>query len=535
MLEWVRPYYGEWLPGKDKGIAREAKITYAPKAKLEFPSGGDEGVSRQYVNLAEDTEPDLDKRKRDRGRILHVAVVLEKPSEWVAGQKCFLKATFGANNSDRIGAVKKKGETLELETTFGVDKKATFDINLGPAGGDEVAIEVGTFKGKADDKCKVQTWRQLYYELMAPQAMVDAGSLIAKKKCEDGSAGFDLPAAAVGWCDKRLAQGFVEYKLWKSHIFGNDLADDFVVPAAYVKRTGGDVYVLGGVYDSVARDPMPFSAAESRTVHVRFCDIAGDAEAPASASKTTSAVEVTFKTGGDHLFKKSLADGAASITNAKWTAKVARDAMKADGTTPHPGTKANGRPKSGVIAADWFTYVNSKEVKVTLQGDAAALVGALDDDHCPIKISFDWVLCSELCGSAFQGRQLLGNEAQPKFMASTICHELGHAMGMTVFPSDAQSRKKVTPEGMPEPKVVPAGPYYDDSKGHQGSHCADGVDYGAASFENTPEGSCIMFGSGSPADEPKQGQFCTVCRTYLKSRKLEDIRSTWRTRSADQA
>jgi hypothetical protein len=44
-----------------------------------------------------------------------------------------------------------------------------------------------------------------------------------------------------------------------------------------------------------------------------------------------------------------------------------------------------------------------------------------------------------------------------------------------------------------------------------------------------------MYGEGAPCDEPRQMQYCTTCRTYLKARKLEDVRSTWRTRSADQA
>jgi hypothetical protein len=120
-------------------------------------------------------------------------------------------------------------------------------------------------------------------------------------------------------------------------------------------------------------------------------------------------------------------------------------------------------------------------------------------------------------------------------MASSIAHELGHMMGMAVFPSDAKTRKKVTPEGMPDPAVVPAGPYYDDAHGHSGSHCATGLSFASATFEGGPEGTCIMYGEGAPCDEPRQMQYCTTCRTYLKARKLEDVRSTWRTRSADQA
>src|SRR5262249_15593360 len=156
-------------------------------------------------------------------------------------------------------------------------------------------------------------------------------------------------------------------------------------------------------------------------------------------------------------------------------------------------------------------------LKIKLQGDAAALVGALSDDKCPIKVEFNYVLSSENCGgyAPGTGRMVVAYSTKHKYLASTICHEIGHAMGQTVFESNAKGRKKVAPAGMPYPQKVPTGTYYDDAHGHQGSHCAFGADTSVADFEDET-GTCIMFGSGEEKEEPDQNKFCDTCLKYIK-------------------
>jgi hypothetical protein len=84
------------------------------------------------------------------------------------------------------------------------------------------------------------------------------------------------------------------------------------------------------------------------------------------------------------------------------------------------------------------------------------------------------------------------------------------------------------------PDPVPAGTYYDDDHGHQGSHCASGADVTAASFESET-GTCIMFGSGEQKEPPDQDHFCDTCLKFLKARNLADIRSAWRDRDPRDA
>jgi hypothetical protein len=139
----------------------------------------------------------------------------------------------------------------------------------------------------------------------------------------------------------------------------------------------------------------------------------------------------------------------------------------------------------------------------------------------------------------------------PETMAATICHELGHSMGMTIMPS-----KNPVPPGLSSPLHVDqtdssgvAGLYYrnkltstefygiDGIRGpsHIGGHCAWGIPTRATSTDlGGKDGKCIMYGEGGDKEPPSRSAYCTQCRTILKARNLDDIVSPWvgRTTSA---
>jgi hypothetical protein len=123
-------------------------------------------------------------------------------------------------------------------------------------------------------------------------------------------------------------------------------------------------------------------------------------------------------------------------------------------------------------------------------------------------------------------------------LASTVCHELSHSMGMTIMPG----RSKEPPGLDPAKNVDDDGTYYIngtpciDGKRDRGAgpHCASGVskaNLADAKF-NDKSGTCIMFDSGGAADTEKA--FCDTCKTYLKGRRLTDLKTSWLGRSSDE-
>jgi len=107
-----------------------------------------------------------------------------------------------------------------------------------------------------------------------------------------------------------------------------------------------------------------------------------------------------------------------------------------------------------------------------------------------------------------------------------------------------------TPPGLTAPKHVDnGGLYYVNKKTplsagqrdrHAGGHCSFGMPGNKRSkkpdFEKWSAGPndnvCIMWGEGGSHDNRKH--YCPICLKYLKARRLEDIRSRWDNRAADQ-
>jgi hypothetical protein len=160
-------------------------------------------------------------------------------------------------------------------------------------------------------------------------------------------------------------------------------------------------------------------------------------------------------------------------------------------------------------------------------------VGPFGPGKCPIAIYFKAALNGMSNGSALMGRQTMVMRRPKKSVAATICHELGHSMGQTVFVRGGGNpdRRKKPPLGMPDPKDVddtPIGDYYDDRHGHQGSHCSKGVAKTApVGTMSNSAGSCIMFGSGRDEEEPTRSDYCEQCQKYIKARRLNYIRKLY--------
>ncbi len=161
-------------------------------------------------------------------------------------------------------------------------------------------------------------------------------------------------------------------------------------------------------------------------------------------------------------------------------------------------------------------------------------------------MKFKYVHGGEINGNSGGGEQImvLRAAATPGALSETICHELGHSMGMAVIPG---LQNDILPPGITTKHVDNGGTSYvngdppyplTDGKRsiHKGGHCAFSVpatDRASDDFNDwSPTAGCIMWGSGGNAET--RTAYCDECLKVLKGRRLEDIISSFDGRDADQ-
>ncbi|MGZ6143211.1 MAG: hypothetical protein ACXWLM_07720, partial [Myxococcales bacterium] len=411
-ISWEKPYFlldKKWI--KNKGIEWEAKIEKIAPIKLVWPESGK--LHKQWVNLdAEDAKP-------ENGMTVKVKVGPGKDGPVEKGKKIYLKAEFGKKNSERtpMAGGKKAGEKLELNKDPDDKGEAVFEVPVGSAGGDTIEVSVGSTDACKDSKVTIETWRRIHYELMAPKCM--EARLV---KNDDNK--WDLHTTTKKWAKDRLAAVFVSYDLRESHIFADNLVTKYLYDGDYLGKPAGTYYVLGSP-NAYNNDPATFGAEDKRCIFVRCCDVVSDAFPAADID-----VEVTRATSsfnGPQIFKIDPGTGDPSISDVTWEAvTTGLDATK------HPAFDA-GVAKSGALPDTAIELVKITSFKVKLTGDAAALAGAADATHCPIKVKWKWKKADPYNGSANGLRQLMNLGRPLKPVAATVCHELGHSMGMTVL------------------------------------------------------------------------------------------------------
>jgi hypothetical protein len=514
-VEWKPPYFlldKKWI--KDKGIAWEARVEKIVAVKLAAPRPPDADGKlpcKQFVNLAADASDP------SRGSKIKVKVVPAGADKLDKGRKIFLKAEFGAGNGDRKNSA---GEVMKGKThaeSKGADEKgeAEFEIEVGYAGGEKITLSVGSTDECKDDKVVIETWRKLYYELMAPECMKPRlGKLVV-----GGKDVWDLKQTTRDWAAERLKRVHVQYECKQSHIFEDAKVSKWLHPGSYLGKPAGDYYVLGSpaAYD---HDPVAFGAAENRTIFVRCCDVVSDAFPASAMEQDVHAADSEH--GGPDIFLVDPGTGNPSVEDSvRWEAVPGAGAA-----ATHPGQGKSGTlPRAAIELKTRTTYA------IHLSGEPAALVGPASATKCPIRVRWQWRRADPYNGSASGGRQLMNLGRPLKPVAATICHELGHSMGQTVIENGRYKRKP--PDGLEYPPVVPAGEVY-DGHGHVGSHCAAGLtaaEKGRASY-GALQGTCIMFGAGGDEEEPARQNYCDTCNKYIRSRNLSDVRSGWTARAS---
>ena len=208
----------------------------------------------------------------------------------------------------------------------------------------------------------------------------------------------------------------------------------------------------------------------------------------------------------------------------------------------HPGLDDNGNPRTGPVDVAWIKATRVDQITVTLPtgGTPTAprpgdLVGPASATNCPINVEFTAVQHYSINGNSGSGSQIMVLKTDATACAETVCHELGHSMGMTIM-----AGKSAIPPGMDAAKHVDqAGGFYyvdgtpktDGRRGiHKGGHCASGLADPSVTDYSSLKGTCIMWGAGGTGIT--RAAFCATCNTYLRARKLSDVRSAWSSRTA---
>jgi len=452
------------------------------------------------------------------------------------------------------GSIAKEGNTFKSKVEVPDDGELVeFALDLGLAGGDKFELKIGVTESCEDESIKIITWRKLFYKAMVPEFI------------KDDIGAEDLPAATTNYIngEKALKSAFVEFSLKQWINFAKvDCGADYVFKAAFFKRAGRDLYILppGGLNPP----PKPFGASDERTVDIQLCDIGiswtneGYETIRPRISALDGANAYTFDTITNKrkyclpkalaIARKQTAPGTYTVTAAKGSDGVDKSAGTWTALPPnnqpnHPGRENDGKAKSGNLD-DWTIEVSDfRTVKITPPVAVQNLIGASSNTKCPVKIKIKFLTCHGHLGTSGGGRQVLVyDKSGPETMASTLCHELGHSMGMTIVPAGNMS-----PPGLEQPKHVDdktKGPYYVNGlplfsggkRGlHVGPHCAWGIpekDWKHKTFNGKP-GKCIMFGAGGNNAEDKEKKYCDICVTYLKARNLKDIRTSFRSGARD--
>lgn len=474
-------------------------------SELEFTVTGEEGLAQP-------------------GDIVHVKVEFANRTER-SDPKPELKTT-------NVGSpeVSDDANTFTGKVKLAGSGKGKFKVVFGHAGGEKCTISIGTTPDTSDASVTFVTWRRIGYELMYPEFM--------EAEMNPHALGHDIHDTIKSAAADRLAPVFVEYELSKVHRFTKREARENVIAGDKCGHAGRDRMVFGGGLGSF---PKAFEGGDTTRIGILMAEVtAGDLpNAYKSYNKTAASSPRTFGIG-----KGLMLQWAFKRNSGKWEADVANpeNYKNGDGDYIHPGLETDGSPRKGKLADACFTWEDTKHVKVTLPtanaNDPGNIVGNHSADKCKIKIKYSLKVANNVNGfKVADGRQVMCIKPGKNHgaIASTLCHELGHSMGMTIVSGRAKA-----PPGLDAPKNVDTGGlYYSedvafDGDGFrdlgQGPHCAHGVPNVAAADFDKERGTCIMFHCGGAADD--RPNFCPTCTDYIKARKLVDLHKPWNARSA---
>lgn len=494
-------------------------------ARLVWPAAG--AAHKQYVNL------DRDPGDKASGNVIQIQVGVVGGGK--AGDKLYFKMDWDAAKVSKrnspvrkvvggttAGWCPKSGTTVTLRRD---GEEPIVEVDLGLAGGDEIKVSVGGTSECKDGSCTITTWRKLWYEVMAPDFMGLRG---------------DLGAGHRARIDQLLLPCFIEYRVWKDHVFPEAAAPQGTVFTGAYFGAARKQYVLTD--HTFTLYPAAWdNGKRPRSVGLKLCD-----KNYFNDNGVVNVVHHTFQTPrhrfdmsgsvGRCVLPFSANDGSQAIKRIRWIAQINAAANPA-----HPAVHG-GAPRSGVLGQADVTFVDITHFEVRLPAGTAAApgpgawVGPAGPATCPIRVVVEVEGADEALGLSGQGAQQGENlvcykDAAPQTTVDVVIHEFCHSAGMAALGGNTP------PPGIPQPKttadvdpdnqcsVSTHGHLY-TGHGHSGGHCARGLNDAqkAQGLYGRLPGTCINFGENDLNDPSQRTDLiCKTCAIILKARELQAI------------
>ena len=507
---------------KDRGRKRTFKAERKYKAEFVAPKKSAKPYT-QLVNLSTG-----DKGRDQKGSLVVVKVGAEGDTKRKAKQRLghhgdviYLKATFGREskrNSPLPGISDAKniqrspdGKTVTAEVKLGaLGEPAPFKLELGLAGGDTCKLEIGTTPACADQKMEFTNLRELFYQLTYPSGLTEP-SLAHMTAGLDGAkikyskykaltyAEGDTPAAPLGsWFDGPM----VSANLTGRCVNIGDHNKGFF-HAKFV-----DTHNPVGVHVLVCHVQFDGGVGNAQLAHVSVKVERSDGKVtfPPSGGSQERGVAIDVSGVGGQVLEMAFQDGGKGWRNARWESLASWGPAKGSaGDIPDDHIDVNWRQRKNVVT-------------VKLPSKAAFLVSLGIDVRVHLDVYYSKGTYNGESDGARPNLQLIRvrppSDGGEKGMNGTMLHELGHTIKQAV---------QTAPPGL---DIATHGRTY-TGRGHQGPHCADGLD---AALYNDPSKNlrgqkncaCVMYGEG--ADE-RPVAFCARCLPFVKAEDYRDITS----------
>lgn len=510
---------GEWKGWVvERGRRRIVKAERRYKAEFVAPLKRDKPYL-QLVNLATRSKG-LD----HRGSLVSLRVGAEgdtkrKAAERLghAGDVIYLQATFGRESKrnsplptiDKALDVVRSGDgkTVTAKVKLGaLGEPATFDLELGLAGGDTCTLKIGTTPAVADATLGFVNARKIYYQLTYPAkvsepslghmtAGLDAAKVRYKRYKTVTYAEGDSPAAPPGsWFDGAMVSASLSGRCVNIGDHNRGFFHGKFVDTN--NPVGVHVLVCHTQFDAGAGNAQLSNVGavtvEKTSAKVKF---------PPGTGTPVYGAAIDVSGVGGAVFEMAFQDGGKGWRNVRWRSLAA--------SGPHAG-------KSGAVPDD---HVNVKwrkrpnVVTVKLPDDAVALVEA----GVRVSLSLDvYYALGPYNGEAAKNRQLIRvrppADGGDKGMNGTMLHELGHTLKQTLGN---------VPPGL---SAADHGRQY-KRRGHQGPHCGEGIDaavFGDATRDlaGREDCACVMYGEGA---HNRPVAFCAKCKPFVLAEDLRDI------------
>lgn len=581
ILEWVGPFeLVAWVD--DSGPTRKAKLKKVERMRFAWPSPEGEGGLRFWMDdgsefplherffahtqLVNFTATDTTRATNpERGNVMRFRVTASPAAAGLAGAKVFVKVVWApADQLSKRTTPRRQlvggstslpwatGEgTQGLQVTLAADQgEATFDVDLGRAGGDVCTVHVGGTSRCEDAQIVVTNRRTVGYQLTrkAHQSLpsLTDGSVSAVRYLDQLFVDFEQVGADTLYTDGAPLDGADAYKRGVT-----------TCPASWFDRGASGDAVLVGAHNFKWFNTK-FRAAEvgSTGVHLVLADQMVHGVQPANGrSAFAQAFSDSFWSGAD-VPRDDGTDATDFVTDLEYFARVPNtqgtlyqvfpQAIHDGGLTLRARWQTPGdsdlepalRGQAGDIPTEWLTVDRHRNASrerfgvVERQDGRFGVWITFPPDSVPAR-ALELGKNVSVTGTMYVAETgVLGLSGWEQIVVKlggvsdavqnhALAHEVGHNL------RQAACREGSTPASY----YLPPGFTFADhpmgyvGKGHLGSHCSTGLtDEERAQGDYTQlRGTCVMFGGTDDTGAAACTGFCDLCKAFGRAVACTDL------------